>query len=294
VQTNSFGLRNIEEPNEKAFRILALGDSQTFGPYLANEDTWPAWTENALRRSVTSKDGIQVFNGGISGYTILDELALLKEKGGVLRPDLALIAVFDNDLSDLLKERNGRVQRPLPKGPWGGLSTKARHILESFALYNVARDLWRRAELAKAGVDIRRGEANAVAPPTSGTPGSDERRLKKRYLELFSETVALTRARGMALAVIYIPAAHHIADGSAHSSMEAVIAEATARHKVPFLSLTETFKAVADAPTRLYLLQRIPVTGELTGNAHLSREGNAAIGTAVAQWVLGAGLYTKR
>src|SRR5262245_51162087 len=46
VQTNSVGLRNTEEPSDKAFRILAVGDSQTFGPFVGNEDTWPAWAEN--------------------------------------------------------------------------------------------------------------------------------------------------------------------------------------------------------------------------------------------------------
>src|SRR5262245_22318541 len=50
VQTNSVGLRNTEEPSEGAFRILAVGDSQTFGVFLSNEDTWPAWTEYYLRR----------------------------------------------------------------------------------------------------------------------------------------------------------------------------------------------------------------------------------------------------
>src|SRR5690242_16484944 len=37
VQTNSLGLRNAEEPGAEATRVLAVGDSQTFGPYVANE-----------------------------------------------------------------------------------------------------------------------------------------------------------------------------------------------------------------------------------------------------------------
>src|SRR5215204_5442878 len=62
VQTNSVGLRNTEEPSDDAFRVLAIGDSQTFGPYLANDDTWPAWAENYLRRQQGRADGVQVFN----------------------------------------------------------------------------------------------------------------------------------------------------------------------------------------------------------------------------------------
>jgi len=44
VQTNSIGFRNAEEPSDDAFQILAVGDSMTFGIYVANDDTWPAWS----------------------------------------------------------------------------------------------------------------------------------------------------------------------------------------------------------------------------------------------------------
>ena len=81
VRTNSVGLRNVEAPSEKAFRILALGDLQTFGTFLANEDTWPAWTENDLRQRDRSATRTQVFNAGIIGYTIFDQHADSEEQG---------------------------------------------------------------------------------------------------------------------------------------------------------------------------------------------------------------------
>ena len=110
VVTNSVGLRNVEEPRDGALRILALGDSQTFGPYMTNEDTWPARVEANLRRQ--SLD-VQVFNAGIAGYSIGDKLALLREKILSFRPDLLLLGVFENDVNDLRKERGDLVQRPL-------------------------------------------------------------------------------------------------------------------------------------------------------------------------------------
>src|SRR5262249_50000152 len=112
VQTNSFGFRNTQEPSDKAFQILAVGDSQTFGPFLANEDTWPAWSEAYLRERYSNAERIRVFNAGIAGYTILDELAYLREKGIHLKPKLVVLGVFENDISDLRKEKNGVVQRP--------------------------------------------------------------------------------------------------------------------------------------------------------------------------------------
>src|SRR5713101_7589063 len=44
VQTNSLGLRDSEvgpEPRPGTLRVLALGDSQTFGNGLNLSDTWP-------------------------------------------------------------------------------------------------------------------------------------------------------------------------------------------------------------------------------------------------------------
>ena len=80
VVTNSVGLRNVEEPRDGALRILALGDSQTFGPYMTNEDTWPARVEANLRRQ--SLD-VQVFNAEIAGYSIGDEFGSAPRKNSV-------------------------------------------------------------------------------------------------------------------------------------------------------------------------------------------------------------------
>src|SRR6202521_5057634 len=110
VQTNSVGLRHTEEPSDTAFRILAVGDSQTFGPFLANDDTWPAWTEGYLRLRQRSDERTQVFNAGIVGYTITDELGYLRDKAIAFKPRLVILAVCENDLYDMRKER-GRVRK---------------------------------------------------------------------------------------------------------------------------------------------------------------------------------------
>jgi hypothetical protein len=43
--------------------------------------------------------------------------------------------------------------------------------------------------------------------------------------------------------------------------------------------------AAADPAADLYLIQRDVKTGSWTGNAHLSRQGNAVIGRALAGWL---------
>jgi lysophospholipase L1-like esterase len=71
--------------------------------------------------------------------------------------------------------------------------------------------------------------------------------------------------------------------------MEPVIRAATAREGTPYLDLTPAFQARSDATSRLYLLKREP-TGELTGDGHLSREGNAVVGELLAEWLERMGL----
>lgn len=103
VITNSFGFRNsydisIKKPNN-LLRILAVGDSFTFGPYVNNQDTYPAKLEFILRK--TKK--IEVLNAGVSGYTLADELEYLQEKGFKLEPDIIIIGIYENDVLDYLK-----------------------------------------------------------------------------------------------------------------------------------------------------------------------------------------------
>jgi lysophospholipase L1-like esterase len=284
VQTNSVGLRNAEEPSDAAVRILAIGDSQTFGPYLANEDTWPGWTENYLRQHYGNTEKVQVFNAGIAGYTILDELAFLKAKGLAFAPRLVILGAFENDLVDLRKEKNQQVHRPTDP-PRSQASAALREAKRHSALASVYDQIRDRVKFALAGVDVRRGEANPVAPPASTPPADDMDRLATRYGELFREMATLLKERGIAFAVIFIPEAGRLASGEP-SLLEPLLRSLAAQTATPYLDLTPHMRAERDPVVRLYLLQRDGKSGSLTGNGHLSREGNAVIGRVVADWLL--------
>lgn len=94
--TNSQGLRmeyDLTFPKTKQ-RILLLGDSFTFGPYLHNQDTYPA----ILDRTYPDKE---VINAGVCGYTIRDELWLFTEKAKYVEPDIVILQVCPNDLPEL-------------------------------------------------------------------------------------------------------------------------------------------------------------------------------------------------
>src|SRR5262249_38871162 len=162
VQTNSVGLRNAEEPSDTAFRILAVGDSQTFGPYLANDDTWPAWTENLLRRRDQRVDSVQVFNAGIAGYTLPDNLAYLRDKGVHFRPRLVIFAATERNLHFMRREISRHLQRPQSRIP-SGLEMAWQRVLRASALVDLAEQVKGRIKIALAEATINRG-GDAVAP----------------------------------------------------------------------------------------------------------------------------------
>lgn len=96
VITNSQGLRmdyDLIFPKEKQ-RILVLGDSYTFGPYLDNHDTYPV----LLDKKYSDKE---VINAAKSGYTILDEASLFIERAKYVEPDIVILQVLDNDIYGL-------------------------------------------------------------------------------------------------------------------------------------------------------------------------------------------------
>jgi lysophospholipase L1-like esterase len=288
VQTNSVGLRNTEEPSDKAFRILAVGDSVTFGPFVANEDTWPVWTENFLRQRDRSAGLTQVFNAGIVGYTILDELAYVRDKVLAFKPQLVVLGVFENDLRDLAKERNGARRRPT-NPTMAAVANAFKMVGRNLALVNWAEQVKTRMILASAGVDIRQGVHGGTgwAPPAP-----DDQVLAARYTALFREAAQLLKSHSIPLAAIFIPALDTMAPDRP-SVMEPVIRAATSAMETPYLDLTSVFRAQDDAVARLYLMQRQP-NGGIAGDGHLSREGNAIVGRAVADWLAAKGLVGRQ
>jgi lysophospholipase L1-like esterase len=79
-------------------RILALGDSFTFGVGAQEAETYPARLQQILRaRGVQA----EVLNAGAPGFGVPDEVAWYERWGRPLQPDVVVLAVFvANDLQD--------------------------------------------------------------------------------------------------------------------------------------------------------------------------------------------------
>ncbi len=101
VKTNRLGYRDNEYGYEKPqgiFRILVLGDSQTFGQGVERlEDTWPKKLEVKLNAGMNSKR-FEVLNVSGPGWNSDTQLYELFKYGLKFDPDLVLPAYYHNDI----------------------------------------------------------------------------------------------------------------------------------------------------------------------------------------------------
>lgn len=136
VYINSIGIRDRELPKERGdvIRVLAIGDSYTYGWGLDSENTWVRLLENTLREAGYN---VEILNLGKPGagppfYAELAEKAI-----PLLRPNLVLIGMLQgNDL----RAAGSEASKPLTTGFWEFI----RKCWPNFTLF--ARDIRRERE----------------------------------------------------------------------------------------------------------------------------------------------------
>jgi lysophospholipase L1-like esterase len=110
LQTNALGLRGGEIARPKppgTYRVLAVGDSCTFGSGAGSADTYPAQLERQLR-TLRQDMGFEVLNAGVPGFTSYQALRYLETEGFDLQPDAVL---FGTGVNDAGPARAGRKRR---------------------------------------------------------------------------------------------------------------------------------------------------------------------------------------
>lgn len=97
VQTDSRGLRGPEIADTAApgvARIAFVGDSTTLGWGVAERDTFARQVIDSLVKAGRKVDG---FNLGVGNYNTVQELAVFRDVGVSLKPDIIVLAYFIND-----------------------------------------------------------------------------------------------------------------------------------------------------------------------------------------------------
>ena len=105
VKINAMGFRSVGVNDEKflqdfddTYKILAVGDSMTFGLFVDDKDSYPFQLQKIL---FENNKNAAVFNAGLGSSTAPDYLYYLNKKGLALKPDLVLLNFYNNDLAEL-------------------------------------------------------------------------------------------------------------------------------------------------------------------------------------------------
>jgi len=88
-------------PPHDTYRIIAIGDSFTYGSYLNNEDTYPSQLEKILNQSLECIDikKFEVLNLGVNAYDIPYVIERFRVRGQKYDPDLVLWLIIDDDFT---------------------------------------------------------------------------------------------------------------------------------------------------------------------------------------------------
>jgi len=111
VRINSIGLRDRETAVPKprgVFRVLAIGDSVTFGFGVRLQETYAKQLEARLNSRLNGAVTVaEVINAGIEGTGLDYYYHSLRTLGSRLEADLVLVGIVLNDIADYDDEHNG-------------------------------------------------------------------------------------------------------------------------------------------------------------------------------------------
>ncbi|MFC2171026.1 SGNH/GDSL hydrolase family protein [Acidobacteriota bacterium] len=133
VYINTLGFRNaefnIKKPKE-TFRIVACGDSCTYGWGVGQDETYPKILEGMLNEGNQSGKNYEVINCGVIGYSIAQQKAFLQRTALSFEPDLVLISHTYNE-----GNRVGPSSPPELKSKVFA-RIRVKNILRNFAIYH--------------------------------------------------------------------------------------------------------------------------------------------------------------
>jgi hypothetical protein len=108
IETNSLGLRAPENlPAPGVRRVLALGDSFTFGDAVEQTEAWPYQLARRLNAS-GARERYETLDAGVSGYGTAQELLLFRTLKPLFTPDVVVLgfSIVNDELDNLCIEES--------------------------------------------------------------------------------------------------------------------------------------------------------------------------------------------
>ncbi len=269
VSIDSLGYRGSDFPLQKPpeeLRILAVGDSYTYGDFVANGQTLPAAIERRL--SSRCERPVRVINAGVGGSTISTHLPMV-ERGWVTSPDVVVLTFSENDVDDLRNDmwaelaahRKAKSRFPL---------SVAYPILRHLALWHFALEMRSRLRVATSTLSPL-----AVARPDS--TDADVTPLRARYARLLGELTEEIRSKGSRAVLLMFPS-HWTVSGARSDEQLRWVRQLADEQSVPTVNILDAFRASGLPTNSLYLLPH---------DGHASPRGNEIAGEWVVERLVG-------
>lgn len=281
---NSSGLRGSEIAVKKhpgTYRIVAIGDSFTFGMAVDQQETFPERLGAFLKRANLN---CEVINCGVIGHNMWQHCETLKRKALAFSPDLVILALFFDDIS-------GYAPPHKKPGEWQKFSPfrkkKLPSIMSNIYLYNFLNNT---DELIKYRYRYREGhdylKSIEERKKDIGSPNIRDANyramageLEKEDSEGFSHTlkrfVSRCREKGAKILVVIIPDSIQLNEVELQG-FNRLVQDLCERMQVPFLDMTPVLESQKDLSS-LYLF---PI------DAHNSPKGQRIIGETIGKKIL--------
>ena len=117
VNTNSIGLRNKEVGQKQSIRLLAIGDSRTFGDGVDDEQTWISQLQKKLDDLQPGR--FEVINAGVCGWNAIQGMKYLETRGLDLNPDMVIFSFGVNEWANTTPGEIGWVDWEDLQSLWG-------------------------------------------------------------------------------------------------------------------------------------------------------------------------------
>lgn len=250
------GIRsNGREPPLRPWRVVAAGDSFTFGDRVSDADSWPAHLERTL--------GVGVANGGVYGYGLDQAVLRAEQLAALYEPELLILSFIRADIFRTMTSLRGKAAKPYFEIENGTLALRNTPVPEPVRELDRFRRLFGYSYLTDlvmgriAPQYWREGPVKRV----SGNPDAISCLLVQRLARLDRS--------------VLIVAQQSRADEIATERVDRVLSCARASG-LATLSLFPAFARLASAEPERY--------ARLFEN-HLTPEGNAFVAARIAEWI---------
>jgi lysophospholipase L1-like esterase len=208
--TNALGFRGanpaIPKPHDLV-RVVAVGDSVTFGFGVNDGDTFCVQAEQLLRARHAGAS-LEVVNLAVPGYDTRQEVTLLGRHVERLHPDVVLVGFYSNDVPDSLEDNQSGTMVAKPATQGQALHMNAAptswwdiHMRKSRAVYTNGRALRRFTHSGEWGMSRFAMELDILQD--HDTPQLDA--AWKRVGEQLDILQQMSREHGFAVGIVVLP-----------------------------------------------------------------------------------------